>query len=153
MLLACTHVLMRITITYNHGCFAAYGKYQASLSVWRKHLQYTWYPTGKQKLIFFPQPKHSFTCRLTCKLSKYILFLTHWDLGKSNRYSWKNAMCHLYAERWSSNNCISETQKCPQAQRMVPIISHYLGYWTKRADTALQGAFRNEFEILPRRFP
>lgn len=36
---------------------------------------------------------------------------------------------------------------------MVSIISHYLGYWTKRVDTALQGAFRNELEILQRDFP
>lgn len=41
MFLKCTHVLMRITITYKYGWFfffAARGKYQASLSVWRKHL-------------------------------------------------------------------------------------------------------------------
>ena len=62
-------------------------------------------------------------------------------------------MCRLYAERWSSNDFISETQKRPWAHGMVSIISHCLGYWTKRVDTALQGAFCNKLEILPRDSP
>lgn len=44
-------------------------------------------------------------------------------------------------------------QKGPQAQGMVSIISHYLGYWTKRTDFALQGMFCNELQILPHDFP
>ena len=87
MLLTRTHVLMRITISDNHGCFAAWGKYQASHSIWRKHLQDTLYPTGKQKAIFLRQPKHSFTLSLMYKLSKYIFFSTHWDLVESHRYA------------------------------------------------------------------
>lgn len=82
------------------------------------------------------------------KLSKYILFSAHRDLIESHRYAWKIAMCHLYAERWSSNNSISETQKHPQAHGMVSIIFRYLGYWTKSVDTALQGVFCNKPEIL-----
>lgn len=149
----CTPVLAAITVSDNRRCFAAQGKYQASLSIWRKHLQDTLYPTGKQKAIFPPQSKHSFNLSLMYKLSKYILLLNRQDLVESHRYAWKIAMCHLYAERWSSNDSVSETQKHPQAHRMVSIISHYLGYWTKRVDTALQEMFCNELEILLHAFP
>lgn len=51
------HVLVRITISDNCGCFAAQGKYQASLSIWTKHLQDTLYLTGKHKAIFLSQFK------------------------------------------------------------------------------------------------
>lgn len=36
---------------------------------------------------------------------------------------------------------------------MVSIISHYLGYWTKRTDIVLQGMFCNQLQILPHGFP
>lgn len=44
-------------------------------------------------------------------------------------------------------------QKSPQAQGMVSIISHYLGYWTKRTDIASQGMFCNQLQILLHDFP